>query len=172
MMTWFFPILQGNQPFLNIIKKLSEMKLTIIMLAALMLSSCNHEASLLKIEEELMSTDIEFSDMSVEKGFDQAFVHYCADDGVLLRPNNLPIVGKEAVGLAMKEARRPGLKLSWEPSFVNVAKSGELGYTYGIYSVKSSSDSLLAQGTYVTIWEKNNGAWKFKLDSGNEGLGE
>jgi ketosteroid isomerase-like protein len=54
-----------------------------------------------------------------------------------------------------------------------VALSGELGYTYGIYEVRSRGGiKTIGEGTYVTIWKKDRqGNWKFVLDAGNEGLG-
>ena len=58
--------------------------------------------------------------------------------------------------------------LSWEPIGGDVATSGELGYTYGIYELKDSVN--VQKGSYVTIWKKVNGKWKFVLDSGNQGL--
>ncbi|MGB3075118.1 MAG: hypothetical protein WBB36_07345, partial [Chitinophagales bacterium] len=45
----------------------------------------------------LMETDIAFSDLSLQKGTHEAFINYVADKGVLLRPNHLPIIGKDSV---------------------------------------------------------------------------
>ena len=34
-------------------------------------------------------------------------------------------------------------------------------------------DDSIEQGTYVSIWKKDKiGAWKFVLDSGNQGIGD
>jgi ketosteroid isomerase-like protein len=55
-----------------------------------------------------------------------------------------------------------------------MAASGELGYTYGTYQLKSrATDSLMGVGKYATIWIKQaDGTWKAILDTGNPGLGE
>jgi ketosteroid isomerase-like protein len=59
--------------------------------------------------------------------------------------------------------------LSWQPMNAEISKSGDLGFTYGVYEL-SIKDSVY-KGTYVSIWKKqNDGSWKFVLDSGNEGI--
>jgi ketosteroid isomerase-like protein len=50
-----------------------------------------------------------------------------------------------------------------------IARSGDLGYSYGIYELILPDTTL--RGTYVNIWKKqNNGEWKFVLNSNNAGL--
>jgi len=44
-----------------------------------------------------MEADRAFSDLSREKGMNHAFESYIAEDGVMLRPESMPIVGKDAV---------------------------------------------------------------------------
>ena len=43
----------------------------------------------------LMKTDIAFSDLSVKNGYQKAFIEFAHDSVVLLKPNHLPIVGKQ-----------------------------------------------------------------------------
>ena len=45
----------------------------------------------------LLQADKSFSDMSVEKGMKAAFIEYIDSNGVLLKPNLLPIVGANAI---------------------------------------------------------------------------
>lgn len=47
-----------------------------------------------------------------------------------------------------------------------------LGYTYGIYTLKTPDREMMRKGTYVSVWIKEEGVWRFVLDSGNEGVGE
>ena len=117
---------------------------------------------------EIMKTDLEFSDMSRQVGMKKAFLEYIDNDGVLLRPNHLPVVGADAIDF-LSLVNDTAYTLSWKPSKAEIAKSGDLGYSYGIYELKTK-DTLL-KGTYVSIWKKqSNGVWKFVLDSGNEGI--
>lgn len=83
----------------------------------------------------------------------------------------MPITGKQAITNIYEKADTSGIRFSWEPLAGDIAQSGELGYTYGIYTLQV--DTTIEKGTYVSIWKKDeNGNWKYVLDSGNEGLGK
>ena len=120
-------------------------------------------------KEQLLEVDRKFSSTSVEKGFNKAFIVFAHPDAVLLRENSMPIVGKESVVQLFEKADTTGVNFTWEPLAGDIAASGELGYTYGVYSFKK--DTITKKGTYVSIWKKDAaGYWKFALDSGNEGI--
>jgi hypothetical protein len=60
--------------------------------------------------------------------------------------------------------------LTWIPIRADVARSGELGYTYGTYILQLSNVDKTG-GTYCTIWKKDkNKEWKFALSTGNDGV--
>lgn len=121
----------------------------------------------------LMQVDRDFSALSVKNGMFKAFLRYIADEGVILRDNSFPSKGKET--LASYYAGKPDTSfvLSWEPIFEKLAESGELGYTYGIWTNRIKSTNQVSKGTYVTVWLKqDDGTWKFILDSGTQGLTE
>jgi ketosteroid isomerase-like protein len=120
----------------------------------------------------LMNADNAFSNLSAEKGMKNAFLEYIDSNGVLLRPNVIPIAGADAVDyiIALKDE---GYTMTWKPNDCTVAASGELGYTYGSYILQPSTKDTVFYGTYVSIWKKQgDGKWKFILQSANEGLGE
>lgn len=121
-------------------------------------------------KEHLMAVDREFSKFSQANGMNAAFMEYISEDGVMLKSNSMPIVSKNAVANLFR-SDDSGFTLTWEPLFADIAKSGELGYTYGVYEL--NIDDNIQKGTYVSIWKKDkDGSWKFVLDSGNSGLGE
>ena len=123
----------------------------------------------MKDKNTLIEVDKTFSSLSEQKGMNHAFMEYIAEDGVMLRSNNMPFVGKKAVAKIFN-GDDTGFTLTWDPLFSDIANSGELGYTYGTY--KLEMENSREQGTYVSIWKKDkNGAWKFVLDSGNQGIG-
>ena len=118
----------------------------------------------------MKKADIAFSGLSKEKGMKVAFLEYIDSAGVLLRPNNYPIVGKEARQYLQK-INDSSFTLTWEPSSAEISTSADLGYTYGIYTL-ATKDTII-RGTYVSIWKKQgDGNWKFVLDTGNPGLGK
>jgi ketosteroid isomerase-like protein len=126
-----------------------------------------------KKEREIMKqTDIDFSNLSKEKGMVNAFFEYIDSAAVLLRPNHFPLVGK-AARMFIGETDDSGFILTWAPLGAEISGSGDLGYTYGTwtsYQKKWLTDSI-TRGTYVTIWKRQKmGGWKFVLDSGNPGV--
>jgi ketosteroid isomerase-like protein len=129
-----------------------------------------------KGKEEIINTDKAFSDLSKEQGMKHAFLEYAAEDVVILRKNSLPQSGKKMMEDRFASFSDTGFVLTWEPLYADVASSGELGYSYGIYTSTSSDSTgnpLIEKGTYMSVWKKDNaGQWRFVLDSGNEGLGE
>ncbi|MGE5429525.1 MAG: YybH family protein [Syntrophomonadaceae bacterium] len=138
----------------------------------LSLSSVFGQNDIQKEKDLLLKTDIEFSRLSEEKGSNEAFLTYAADSAVLLRKNSYPVEGKSAITSLLTARPDTGFVLIWKPMFADAASSGELGYTYGTYEVRTPGGiKSVGEGTYVTIWKKDiQGKWKFVLDAGNEGL--
>jgi ketosteroid isomerase-like protein len=117
----------------------------------------------------LADADIAFSDYSVKHGIHKAFIEFAHDSVVLLKDKSMPIVGKLSLIESYKGKSDSGVVLTWKPEKAFMAKSGELGYTYGFWTFISAADT--SQGTYLTIWKKDaNGNWKYIADTGNDGL--
>ena len=138
--------------------------------------SCNPKINMDQEREKLLQTDIDFSNRSIEVGNQQAFLEYAAPEAVLLRPNSFPVVGREALRQLFSESSDSSYRLTWKPSYGKIAKSGDLGYTFGTYLLEiteGDKKGQVSRGTYCSIWEKNaKGAWRFVLDTGNSGLEE
>jgi ketosteroid isomerase-like protein len=112
----------------------------------------------------LADTERAFSRLSQQQGMRAAFLAYLADDAVIFRPG--PVTGRPFI-----EARpSPAIELTWRPVYVEVAASGDLGYTTGPYEVRGSDPAdrrVKEQGYYVTMWRKEaDGAWKVVADVG------
>jgi ketosteroid isomerase-like protein len=92
-----------------------------------------------------------------------AYLSFLAGDVRLFRTEAFPAVGREAARALL--LKKPGV-LSWQPTKVDVSRSGELGYTYGAYEfhaddVKASVES----GNYLRIWKRQaDGKWMVVLD--------
>lgn len=147
----------------------------VLFLIILVFNSCDDAKRHEKMVKELMEIDREFARQSVENGSHSSFLAYIDDSCVLLRPNRAPVVGRNKIA-EMFSTPDTSFTLNWEPSFANVAISGDLGYTYGIYNIEMDSPEgtvVTKEGTYVTVWKKDkDGKWKFVLDTGNQGLGK
>ncbi len=122
-----------------------------------------------EVLDELLQTDADFAEMAREKGYRKAFMDYMDDDAVLLRDNYLPILGGDAVRY-VNSMNDTTFTVDWSPQAGDVSASGDLGFTYGVYDLRT--DTERQTGTYVTVWRKNkDGKWKYVLDAGTQGTG-
>ena len=146
-----------------------------LILPFLLLAACNNKKIKKNNEDrkaEMMAAEISFSKFSELKGTRKALMEYIDSEGVLLRPNIMPLVGAAAIDF-ISQANDTAYTMIWQPKGGNIAASGELGYTFGIYSITPKYKDSIMQGTYVNIWKKQpDGSWKLLLDSGNEGIDE
>lgn len=116
----------------------------------------------------LLQADRDFSKMSEQIGIKKAFIEYMNEDGILLRPENPPLIGPEAIDY-LSLVNEDDYTLSWEPQGAKVSQSGDMGFTYGIYTLKIADTSL--QGTYINVWQKDDdGSWKYILNNTNESI--
>ena len=116
---------------------------------------------------EILDTEAQFLEMVNQKGLKEGFVYFAAEDATIRRGGKL-IHGKDSIVQFYKEQNLDNVTLSWKPDFVQVAESGDLGYTYGKYKY-SETDSLgmtnVSDGIFQTIWKKQkNGKWKYAWD--------
>ena len=147
------------------------MKKACLYISILVMCGCNVGKSSEAMVRELLEADIAFSDLSLAKGMNHAFISFCANDAVLLRNNAMPLKGAESISESLLLNDDKAYSLSWEPLHATVAKSGDLGYTYGTFTMTLKETGAISKGTYVSVWIMEEGSWKWVLDSGNEGLG-
>ncbi len=117
---------------------------------------------------EIINADLDFSDMSKQSGMKNAFIDYMDDEGILLRPGHSPVKGADAIDF-LSQVDDTSYKVSWVPEGAQVATDGDMGFTYGVYTLENN-DTIL-KGTYVNIWKKQaDGNWKFVMNTSNEGI--
>lgn len=139
-------------------------------LTAFFLISCNlqDESAHQPPTEEILNADLDFSAMSRQVGMKKAFLEYIDDEGVLLRPDHRPITGADAIDF-LSILNDTSYTLTWRPSRAQIANSGDMGFTYGIYTLTFPDTTF--QGTYINVWKKeSNGDWKLLLNSNNPGI--
>ncbi len=133
--------------------------------------SCKNETNVSQIglwKSEIRKTEKAFSDMAQKEGVARAFETYCANDVVMMRNNKL-IKGKDALKAYFSDQNSSvNFKLSWEPDFVDVSSSGDLGYTYGSYTLSyrdSTGKEIQNMGIFHTVWKRQpDQTWKFVWD--------
>ncbi len=107
--------------------------------------------------------------MARERGVAEAFRTFAAEDGMLLPLGEHPVKGRDAIFATMAEG--PKYELEWAPEAADVAKSGDLGYTWGESIVRRTGEDgkpIVRHGKYLTVWKRQrDGTWRFVLDMGN-----
>lgn len=96
-------------------------------------------------------------------------VAVCDEQGSLLWPNTPIVIGKKAIAKAIQDDFSSG-DLTWHANAVGVARSGDLGYTSGLYEAKfkSTAGAAADNGKYLTVWKKEaDGSWKVLFDTFN-----
>jgi ketosteroid isomerase-like protein len=100
-----------------------------------------------------------------------AFMGFVAQDGMIMPPNEPAVSGAAAHDWAAKTMATPGFGVSWSASVVEVAGSGDVGYTSGTYDLHANAPDgspFSDHGKYLTVWKKDAaGAWKVALDTFN-----
>lgn len=99
----------------------------------------------------------------------KASVMFCAPDASFMAPNAPIAMGRDAIGKAFAGFfALPEIKLTWHPTKVEVSRSGELGYSTGVYEMSfkdPSGKTASDHGKYVTLWRKqSDGSWKVIYD--------
>lgn len=138
-----------------------------LILILLLITSCATETekdSIEKWKQEIRQVEQDFAKMVNEKGIHDAFLNFAADDAVLKRGSL--VIGKQAIDKHLEKSTSKNL--SWSPDFIDVAASGDLGYTYGkyVFTYTDSIGNLLEDtGIFHTVWKRQaDGLWKFVWD--------
>lgn len=120
----------------------------------------------------LLETDRAFAKYSADSGAVAAFAMYLAENAVQMPNGAPPITGRDSIVHAMSSG--PDFSLLWEPMHAEVAASGELGWTWGIYEAHfrtGEGEEVTSAGKYLNVWRKQaDGSWKVIVDMGNPGV--
>ena len=107
------------------------------------------------------------------KDLDKACAFY-ADDASLFMPDAPVFIGMTAIKAAMKPFfADKNFSFTISSEKVDVAKSGDLGYGYGAYTMTMTDPKtkkvLTEKGRYVTVYKKQaDGGWKAVVDIDSE----
>lgn len=148
---------------------ISRLLFSLLTLGIFMIA-CSNEQTQPNANARLLETDRAFSARSVEIGAAKAFREYLAEDALMLSDGENPTTGRETIFEGMSKGN-PDNVLIWEPQKAQVAKSGDLGWTWGTYEypvMEADTVKSVSHGKYLNIWEKDaDGNWKVAVDMGN-----
>lgn len=119
-------------------------------------------------ESAIRVAETEWSNRAFAKDL-EGILSYYAEDASMLTPNAPIATGREAIRKAWSEMLAlPSLALSWQTVKVEVARSGDLAYTYGSYEMSVNDPKgkpVKDLGKYATVWKKQaDGSWKAVVD--------
>jgi uncharacterized protein (TIGR02246 family) len=97
-------------------------------------------------------------------------VSFYAEDATFLPPDAPMASGKEAITKAWSEVMAaPGFALTFSPMKVDVARSGDMAYDVGEYSLTTNDKRGKPQTVkrkYLVVWGKESGGtWKVLVDA-------
>ena len=148
-------------------EKQNRLLIAVILVIA-MLTGCFtfKTGRIVKSKQEILKAEKDF-EAAVKKDGLIAFAKFAADDAAI-NDNDHLIKGNAAIKNFYAAKKSSNVQLVWTPDFVDVAASGDLGYTYGkyTYSVTDSTGKTRDfNGIFHTVWKKQkNGEWKFVWD--------
>jgi ketosteroid isomerase-like protein len=129
---------------------------------------CSHPINKEEIKNEIFLTEKAFEKMTSEKGIAEAFYHFADENAVIKRENDTLISGKENIRIYYEKKGFKDATVNWTPDFIDVSKSGDLGYTYGKYSWKikdNDGDIIENKGVFHTVWKRQkDNSWKYVWD--------
>ena len=138
---------------------------------ALLLAGCivstpdTHDADVKAIKDD----EALWNQQYAAKDIDKAIAHY-ADNAVLMTPGMPASSGKDAIRKAIAALLAdPAISLKFQASRVEVAKSGDIAYTQGSYTMTltdpNTKQPVNDHGSYVTTYAKQpDGSWKAVAD--------
>jgi len=125
-------------------------------------------------EAAIRDADAAWSSATATKQASAMVAYYDAQGSVF--PPNAPIAtGADAVGKVWESLFAiPGFSVGWQPKKVEVARSGDLGYSEGTYELQMNDpkgNAVTDRGKYVVVWKKQaDGTWKALADIFNSDL--
>jgi ketosteroid isomerase-like protein len=125
-------------------------------------------------ESALRKADKDWSNAAQMKQVDSWLAFY-TEDATVLPPNDKAATGKEAIGKTIGGMLAlPGFSVNWQPSKVEVSRSGDIGYVQGTYELMMTDpkgNPNTDRGKYLEVWKKqSDGVWKCVMDMFNSDL--
>ena len=135
---------------------------------------CSVSAADSKIEQAVRDQDTQWSKAAESRDLEKLLSFY-AEDAVVLPAHATIATTKDSIrNIFQKLLSIPGVALSWKPTKVTAAESGDLAYSTGAYEMSAPDDTgkpSIDRGKYVAVWKKQaDGNWKVAVDVWNTDL--
>jgi ketosteroid isomerase-like protein len=126
------------------------------------------------VEQLVRDLDAQWAKAAAAKDVERTIAYY-SDDAIVLPPNATGAATREEVRNVWKDMlATPGLVITWEPTRVQLAKSGEMAWISGMYELTmndASGKPITDRGKYLEVWERQaDRNWKCRADMWNSDL--
>jgi ketosteroid isomerase-like protein len=121
-----------------------------------------------QVKAEIQAIENDFAAVYNTRNIDA--LTYYADDATSYFSGKMPLVGKEAIHLSIKEELGnfgKGDKISFETKEVYTANDGDHIMEIGGYQFSDSTGTKLRSGNYFSLFKKIDGKYKCIRDMGN-----
>lgn len=128
----------------------------------LCLAVCSFNAQGQEVEH-VINAEKRFARYAEEHNTRDAFLQFLDSTAVVFKDGNI-LQAKDV----FSQMNPSGAKLTWQPAFTGIARTGDIGFTTGPWQVRlTMQDSVLETGSFSTIWKKTTaGDWKVIVDMG------
>jgi ketosteroid isomerase-like protein len=137
------------------------MKILFMIVAAGCLLSIHPQS----VAEKVMETELSFSKLSVSSGIKASFLAFLSDSCVMYN-NEVLVNGKS---LYEKRSGEEKNTLEWYPTYITAPEDGNLALSTGVYKLSTKENgTVLSEGRFYTIWQKEKDGYKVLFDGGGE----
>ena len=124
-------------------------------------------------EQAVRDADIQWAKAAQAHDLNGVYSYYAADT-VVLPANEEMLTSKGAVQKTWMDMLTPDVDLTWTPMYVEAAKSGDMVYDVGSYTMTTRAGKgkpVVDRGKYLEVWKKqDDGSWKAEADTWNSDL--
>lgn len=124
-------------------------------------------------EAAIRAASADWNKAAQARDLDKAASYY-AEDAVFLVDKGALVKGKNSIRMVWKDILAPTAPtLTFTTTFVEVARSGDIGYEYGTAEFTTTNKKgkpTVEKAKYATVWKKQaDGSWKAVVDIDNTG---
>ena len=139
-----------------------------LLAAAAVLSGCQQQAETVdtaQIEAQIREAETKWNHAYAKRDA-AALAGMYADDAALASPDADLAIGKDAIVKSLESIPKDrNFRLEFRSDRVQVAKSGDLAYSRGRYTMTITDPArngpYTSKGNYLTVWKKQaDGSWK------------
>ena len=115
--------------------------------------------------DDVMGLEGEFAKVAASRGAPEAYRAFLAEHCRVHSNGRFPLSGRSAIAEVF-EPSNPNVK-EWKALGGGVAASGDMGYTYGRYTIglPSPAGDKLEKGHFMRVWRRDaSGKWKLTFD--------